>query len=1034
MISTSKIEQLQRDAHNTSVANKILDMLDKLRLSSNANTPRRWIWELIQNAKDVVNSTGKIKIRVRFDAEAKMLEFSHNGAPFTSKHLVYLIEQVSTKEREEAEEGVEKKTGKFGTGFLTTHLLSTKVEISGIIMDEESAPQRFEILLDRSGKTKGELIDAIGKTLTQLGEGTQLTAFDECAYNTTFRYHLDDEGICVAKQGLEDLELSIPYVLAFLPQIEVIEVEPQNVSYRLVNEKAGKLERSHLYTIEKRIYSEVDKTYLFEITNGNVSIVVPIVGKDNVVCCDKIPDRLPKLFCEFPLVGTHDFSFPLVINSDAFNPTEPRDGVFLTDNANEKIEQNKSIIEAACELYNIFLCFAAKSGWGQLYNAIKVNDVAEKEWLSVSWLKEKTVKKCREIIKYATIIDTHSGERESIYCPILEEQQISIPKSSDEDIRIDIWSMAEEASIGYLPRKCEISEWYGAFWNECRDLSIRKLVEHIGLLGNVNSLREKLRTVTVEEFLTRLYALISKDKNLLSDIQNNTILIIPNQNGEFTRFSELYIDLGIDDEYKNALQFLGDDIRSRLVYCNIDISPFAIANKISIEECISSICSQLESISVNSPYYYQACFKVISLFSGSVDTRATEIFKIVHKLYGDKYETGYTEISTVSEELFEKALRKICTLVVDEISRAGSISKLADVILDTEDNALTFLSSVIDFLNMQKYDNYFERKASILPNQYGDFVSKDQLYLDNGIDETLKDLSEAVGYDIRRELLDTHIYLEFPENRNKCNLDLAPSIERFAKRIHKGEGVSSQSNRDFCRMLFLWIKDNPAESQKMFAELIENIHWLYDDEEIASNMRKAANVETLMAQLGIDSFDEFEKIVKNGIIRDEETASTEKSQISDDVLIQWGIASKEALEKAFSNRAFANEFCRDSSHHIERFEYVQRILKRAKDNIVSYLSTISEYDLSDLVPVAETTFLIKKNGQEIYLITRPSDGGEIRLFYDTEKDLLDYSKDWELWVEDGKNNPEKITFGRIIKLTGINRIPLRRLRGQHDRI
>ena len=169
--------------------------------------------------------------------------------------------------------------------------------------------------------------------------------------------------------------------------------------------------------------------------------------------------------------------------------------------------------------------------------------------------------------------------------------------------------------------------------------------------------------------------------------------------------------------------------------------------------------------------------------------------------------------------------------------------------------------------------------------------------------------------------------------------------------------------------------------------------------------------------------------MKNSIPRDEENDSTEKSEISENVLIQWGIDSEEALEKAFSNRVFANEFCRESSHDIERFEYVQRILKRAKDNIISYLSTIAEYDLSDITAVAETTFLIKKNGQEIYLIIRPSDGGEIRLFYDTEKDLLDYSKEWELWVEDGKNKPEKITFGRIIKLTGINRIPLKRLRG-----
>ena len=69
--------------------------------------------------------------------------------------------------------------------------------------------------------------------------------------------------------------------------------------------------------------------------------------------------------------------------------------------------------------------------------------------------------------------------------------------------------------------------------------------------------------------------------------------------------------------------------------------------------------------------------------------------------------------------------------------------------------------------------------------------------------------------------------------------------------------------------------------------------------------------------------------------------------------------------------------------------------------------------------------IIKKDGKEIFLLARPSDGGEVRIFYETEKDLLDYSMDWELWVEDGKNEPQKITFGKIIKLTGLNRIPLK---------
>lgn len=79
-----------------------------------------------------------------------------------------------------------------------------------------------------------------------------------------------------------------------------------------------------------------------------------------------------------------------------------------------------------------------------------------------------------------------------------------------------------------------------------------------------------------------------------------------------------------------------------------------------------------------------------------------------------------------------------------------------------------------------------------------------------------------------------------------------------------------------------------------------------------------------------------------------------------------------------------------------------------------------KYDITDMRPIANTTFIIKKNGKEIYLLARPSDRGEVRIFYETEKDLLDYSMEWELWVEDGRNEPQKFTFGKIIKLTGLN--------------
>ena len=110
------------------------------------------------------------------------------------------------------------------------------------------------------------------------------------------------------------------------------------------------------------------------------------------------------------------------------------------------------------------------------------------------------------------------------------------------------------------------------------------------------------------------------------------------------------------------------------------------------------------------------------------------------------------------------------------------------------------------------------------------------------------------------------------------------------------------------------------------------------------------------------------------------------------------------------------------------FSYVKEILARSQKNIIEYLSKQPEYDVSDYIEISKTIFIVKKHNTQIYVIARPSDYGQIILYYDSELDVLDYEKDCELWVEDGESNPQKITFGKILKLTGVNRIPLRSIR------
>lgn len=224
------IQAADNNSLRIGAANRIVQLLQKLRYSNNENSAKRWVWELCQNAKDVCNSTGKVKISINYDEVQRKVFFRHNGKAFSMDNILSLINQASSKDRND---GSERKSGKFGTGFITTHLLSEVVNISGIleINDEYS---KFHIALDRTGKEKNEIIAAMENAVSDLGKCTPIDFFDfnEDEYNTVFEYELDEYGMQTAGDGLESLRVSAPFVLAILPEIEEIAVENTGEKFR----------------------------------------------------------------------------------------------------------------------------------------------------------------------------------------------------------------------------------------------------------------------------------------------------------------------------------------------------------------------------------------------------------------------------------------------------------------------------------------------------------------------------------------------------------------------------------------------------------------------------------------------------------------------------------------------------------------------------------------------------------------------------------------------------------------------------------
>lgn len=179
---------------------------------------KRWIWELIQNAKDVQNNFGKVDIKIELNSDS--LIFSHNGSYFRVDDILGILQQVSSKDSLNLED----QTGKFGTGFLGTHLLSEKVEIKGII-NYCGIFRKFEIILDRASKSSEELLKKVSESIIDFEknmteenskyEKMKTYKQNQGDFDTSFKYILNsNESLQFAKEGIIDLKNTAPVTLS----------------------------------------------------------------------------------------------------------------------------------------------------------------------------------------------------------------------------------------------------------------------------------------------------------------------------------------------------------------------------------------------------------------------------------------------------------------------------------------------------------------------------------------------------------------------------------------------------------------------------------------------------------------------------------------------------------------------------------------------------------------------------------------------------------------------------------------------------
>lgn len=414
-----------------------------------------------------------------------------------------------------------------------------------------------------------------------------------------------------------------------------------------------------------------------------------------------------KLFCDFPLIGTEDFPFPVLIFASDFNPTEPRDGIYLTckSKVDDKVEQNRSIIEKACRLYEKLLQYAAQKKWEGIYNITRIGSFGKKEWIDEVWI-EDIVENCKKIILHVPIIHTSVDSMMELE-DYFNEEQIYVISDSKAEMREKIWDLLYDIMPEKIPCKKDIHNWYHSLWNDCNRYTFKSLTKQINDFGNAMQLQREIKNKDWRSWLSMYFNLIEDNRNLQTYVATEQINIIPNQNGVFCHVEELHFDKEILDEYKDILKLLGNDCRGWL----LDLK-FRNRDWFRFEECDDEQILKLIENNLDDADKQQKSdilLQMVWLYDSRYDNVGVQR-QICH--YANsilKVDNQMIEVQVVSDRILQESMKYIITCVANRISEYGCIQDFAQYMEISQDETVQFLAEFIEFIVKQGFDNLINK-------------------------------------------------------------------------------------------------------------------------------------------------------------------------------------------------------------------------------------------------------------------------------------------------------------------------------------
>lgn len=585
-----RLDQAKKRTLVQTNAQAIAETLRQLRAAPDIHR-RRWIWELIQNAADAARENRRNRIRV--EVGTNRVIFRHDGAPFDDSELSHLIYHGSTKQDDES------KKGKFGSGFITIHLISERVSIAGSLKDEDGALADFAFVLDRTGATASEI------------ERHMERAWDECLdslrppterkFSTSFACDFDEQSRPTVTAGLQELEYVAPFVLALIDELDEISVVTQAAE---VSWQKSATERVDPLVIAEVVqsYSNGDRSRAFRIAtigdHANAVAVAVLLHQFGARWKVGMGADLPRLFYPLPLVGTEALALSFAIVADRFEPTAPRNGIWATSNVDSSpaTARNWKLLNEVPTLFAKFVHGSEPMAWENLHALAAFRAVPPREWLDEKKFTSEVVLKLLEFLRSAAsdapkLVRSAKGRMVSF-------AQTSVPIGAAADalyqLATQLAPTAERLPEGSLVESLNeiLAGWASILEQDVDDL--REALTPSVLADHVSKACKSL--VDLDGQLTATTS-VPWLNDLLSTVPEGSLeallkaySVLPDQNGNLRPFNAIRLDGGVDNDLKDICRDLGDDIRSELLDPRVATRPKPLFEAIKGRICTNEEC------------------------------------------------------------------------------------------------------------------------------------------------------------------------------------------------------------------------------------------------------------------------------------------------------------------------------------------------------------------------------------------------------------------------------------------------------------